>query len=161
MIGWTGTIAAMLLAAQSAAPTPPTPPALSTTAETTAEPWLIEGAARTVSGRTVAPEGVELRGIDGLARWGDRIIAIQNGARTPRLLRLTLAPDWIAITGREALIEGARLSEPTTGYIEAGDRLVFVSRSQWTDFDRDGRPTSPTPAPAAVSRLSLSPELQP
>lgn len=108
-----------------------------------------------------APEGVELRGLDGLARWGDKIIAVQNGARTPRLLRLTLAPDWSAITGREALIEGAPLREPTTGYIEGGDELVFVSRSQWTDFDRDGRPTSPTPAPAVVSRLSLSPELQP
>lgn len=107
-----------------------------------------------------APEGAELRGIDGLVRRGDRIIAIQNGTRTPRLLSLTLTPDWSAVTGREALIEGAPLSEPTTGFLE-GDALVFVSRSQWTDFDRDGRPTSPTPAAAVVSRLSLSPEPQP
>lgn len=101
-----------------------------------------------------APEGSELRGIDGLARQGDRIIAIQNGTRTPRVLRLTLADDWSAVTAREALIEGDPLSEPTTGFVE-GDALVFVSRSQWTDFGPDGRPTSTEPAPAVISRLPL------
>ena len=106
------------------------------------------------------PEGAELRGIDGLARHGDTIIAIQNGTRTQRVLSLTMTPDWSAVTAREALIEGAPLSEPTTGFVE-GDALIFVSRSQWTDFGPDGRPTSATPAPAVVSRLSLSPETRP
>lgn len=106
------------------------------------------------------PEGAELRGIDGLARNGDRIVAIQNGTRTQRVLSLTMTPDWSAVTAREALVEGAPLSEPTTGFVE-DDSLVFVSRSQWTDFGPDGRPTSATPAPAVVSRLSLSPEPQP
>lgn len=106
------------------------------------------------------PEGTELRGIDGLARHGDRIIAIQNGTRTPRVLQLTLNADWSAITAHLALVEGPPLSEPTTGFVE-GESLVFVSRSQWTDFGPDGRPTSATPAPAVVSRLSLSPEPQP
>lgn len=101
-----------------------------------------------------APEGAELRGIDGLARQGDRIVAIQNGTRTPRVLRLTLAEDWSAVTAREALLEGDPLSEPTTGFVE-GDALVFVSRSQWTDFGPDGRPTSTEPAPAVISRLPL------
>lgn len=101
-----------------------------------------------------APEGAELRGIDGLARQGDRIVAIQNGTRTPRVLRLTLADDWSAVTAREALIEGDPLSEPTTGFVE-NDALVFVSRSQWTDFGPDGRPTTAQPAPAVVSRLPL------
>ena len=103
------------------------------------------------------PEGVELRGIDGMVRRGDRIIAIQNGTRTQRVLSLALDADWSAVTVREPLIEGAPLSEPTTGFIE-DDSLVFVSRSQWTDFGPDGQPTSPTPAPAVISRLSLSPE---
>lgn len=101
-----------------------------------------------------APEGAELRGIDGLARQGDAIIAIQNGTRTHRVLRLTLSDDWSAVVAREALLEGAPLEEPTTGFVE-GDGLVFVSRSQWTDFGPDGRPRTPTPAPAAISRLPL------
>ncbi|MGZ9113568.1 MAG: SMP-30/gluconolactonase/LRE family protein [Brevundimonas sp.] len=106
------------------------------------------------------PEGVELRGIDGLARHGDDIIAIQNGTRAHRVLRLTLNADWSAVTAREVLIEGPPLEEPTTGFVE-GDSLVFISRSQWTDFGPDGRPTSITPAPAVVSRLPLTPETRP
>lgn len=101
-----------------------------------------------------APEGVELRGIDGLARHGDTIIAIQNGTRTQRILRLTLSDDWSAVTAREALLEGAPLEEPTTGFVE-GDGLIFVSRSQWTDFGPDGQPKTATPAPAVISRLPL------
>lgn len=101
-----------------------------------------------------APEDVELRGIDGLARHGDEIIAIQNGTRTHRVLRLTLNDDWSAVTAGESLIEGEPLSEPTTGFVE-GDNLIFVSRSQWTNFGPDGQPTSASPAPAVISRLPL------
>ena len=99
-----------------------------------------------------APEGAELRGVDGLVRHGDQILAIQNGTRTHRVLRLTLATDWAAVTAVTALVEG--LEEPTTGFVEDG-ALVFVSRSQWTDFDREGQPTSEAPPPAVVSRLPL------
>lgn len=105
------------------------------------------------------PDAGELRGIDGLARHGDSILAMQNGTRTHRVLRLTMNGDWSAVTARQALVEGAPLSDPTTGFVE-GDDLIFVSRSQWTDFGRDG-PTTPTPAPAVVSRLSLIPETRP
>lgn len=100
------------------------------------------------------PEGVELRGIDGLARIGDRIVAIQNGTQTPRVLYLTLDADWGAVTASTPLIEGEPLNDPTTGFIDK-NTLVFVSRSQWPDFGRDGRPTSATPPGAVVSRLLL------
>ena len=63
--------------------------------------------------------------------------------------------DGSAVTAREALVEGPPLSEPTTGFVE-GDSFVFVSRSQWTDFGPDGKPTSAAPAPAVISRLSLA-----
>lgn len=105
------------------------------------------------------PDAGELRGIDGLARRGDTILAMQNGTQTHRVLRVTMNPDWSAITAREALHEGAPLDDPTTGFIE-GDSLIFVSRSQWSDFTLDG-PKTPTPAPAVVSRLSLIPETRP
>ena len=106
------------------------------------------------------PEGVELRGNDGLVRDGDRIIAIQNGTATPRVWRLTFAPDWSAVTAGEKLAEGAPLNDPTTGFLDGRD-LVFVSRSQWPEFDREGRPSSTTPPGAVVSRLTLPPETQP
>lgn len=102
------------------------------------------------------PDEGELRGIDGLARHGNTILALQNGTQTNRVLRLTMNDDWSAVTAREALVEGLPLNDPTTGFVE-GDALIFVSRSQWTDFGRDG-PTTQTPAPAVISRLSLSKE---
>ena len=101
------------------------------------------------------PEGVEVRGLDGLARRGNRIIAVQNGTQTPRILALTLSPDWTSVVVREALFEGAPLSEPTTGFI-SGDNFVFMARSQWTDFGQDGAPETPTPDPAVVGRIALN-----
>ena len=101
------------------------------------------------------PEGVELRGLDGLALAPDgRVIAIQNGTATPRVLALTMAPDWTSVLAVERLVEGAPLSEPTTGFVHDG-ALIFVSRSQWTDFGPEGQPRTPTPEPAVISRLRL------
>lgn len=101
------------------------------------------------------PEGVELRGLDGLVLAPDgRLIAIQNGTRTPRVLALTLSADWTSATASEILAEGGELSEPTTGLIGGGG-LVFVARSQWTDFGPDGQPRTPDPAPAVIARLPL------
>lgn len=106
------------------------------------------------------PEGVELRGLDGLALAPDgRLVAIQNGTRTQRVLLLTLSPDWTAVVAAQALAEGPPLFEPTTGLVGAGG-LVFVSRSQWTDFGPDGAPRAATPEPAVISRLPL-PEPRP
>ena len=105
--------------------------------------------------QVAGPEGVELRGLDGLVLAPDgRVIAIQNGTATPRVLALTMSPDWTSVLAVERLVEGEPLSEPTTGLIHDG-ALVFVSRSQWTDFGPEGQPRTPTPEPAVISRLRL------
>jgi hypothetical protein len=49
---------------------------------------------------------------------------------------------------------GRPLDEPTIGRVPDG-HLVFVSRSQWSDFDGDGALKSPGPASAPISRLRL------
>ena len=101
-----------------------------------------------------AASGVELRGLDGLALRGNRIVAVQNGTQTPRVLGLTLSADWTQVTDRAALFEGDPLSEPTTGFI-SGDNFVFVARSQWTDFAETGAPETQTPVGAAIGRIGL------
>lgn len=101
------------------------------------------------------PEGRGIRGLDGLARDGNRIIAIHNGSPPGRVVALTLAPDWTAVTAFEMLFDGAPLSEPTNGFI-SGDSFIFVARSQWSDFGQDGVPSSTTLAPATVGRIDLS-----
>ena len=47
-----------------------------------------------------------------------------------------------------------QIDEPTTGLVHNGE-LVFVSRSQWSDFDGDGTPRADSPEPALISRLRL------
>jgi len=101
------------------------------------------------------PEGVALRGLDGLALDGNRIIAIHNGAPPGRVIALTLSPDWTEVRDLELLFDGAPLSEPTTGFV-SGDSFVFIARSQWSDFGQDGAPSSTALAPATIGRISLA-----
>lgn len=101
------------------------------------------------------PEGRTIRGLDGLARDGNRIIAIHNGSPPGRILALTLSPDWTQVRTLETLFDGAPLSEPTTGFV-SGDSFVFIARSQWSDYGQDGQPTTTTPDPALVASINLS-----
>jgi hypothetical protein len=97
----------------------------------------------------VAPATAELRGIDGLYRLGDDLVAIQNGTRTHRILRIELdADERIVRVGK--LAEGdPRWDEPTLGEFVAG-RFWFNARSQWSRFDDALRPR-----PDAVLRAPL------
>ena len=103
--------------------------------------------------RLAAPESVSLAGVDGVARRGNDLIVVRNGAAPARVIRVTLNGDWSAIVSTGVLAEGGALSEPTGGVARADD-FVFVSRSQWSDFGADGRPASPI-APAIISRLRI------
>lgn len=105
--------------------------------------------------RLGAPSGASLIGIDGLTRDGDALYAIQNGVAPQRVLRLTLDPDWTAIEGVEVIAANLpELDEPTTGLVHDGG-LVFVSRSQWSDFDEDGALKDGADRPAIIARLRL------
>lgn len=106
--------------------------------------------------RVPTPQGMELRGVDGVVRDADDLIVIQNGVAPPRVLRLALNADWSAIERLDILVRDAGMQEPTGGVVR-NDSFVFVSRSQWTDFGTDGKPKSPQPSPAVISRVPASP----
>ena len=84
-----------------------------------------------------APEGAELRGLDGLYRHGDRIIAIQNGTKTPRVLAIQMDNDdhvvnvdkWLEMPGEA----------PALGTFRDGE-FWFVANSQWDSYDDDLKP---------------------
>lgn len=104
------------------------------------------------------PEGAELRGIDGLYRDGDRLVAIQNGTRVHRILLLRLAADAERIEAVDVLAQaGEHWIEPTLGTI-VGEDFWFVANSQWNRFDADGRlpPVEQLVAPR-IERLRLPP----
>jgi len=88
--------------------------------------------------RVTSAKPLSLFGIDGLYRYGDELIAIQNGIRPNRVIALTPAPDGTAIITSRILARNlAEFDEPTLGTI-VGDDFLFVANSHWNRFDRDG-----------------------
>ncbi|TPW08415.1 MAG: hypothetical protein FD124_379 [Alphaproteobacteria bacterium] len=87
--------------------------------------------------RIETPTGMELRGVDGVARIDGDLLLVQNGVAPPRVLRLALNDDWSSIERLDVLVRDGGMQEPTVGVVHGSD-FVFVSRSQWTDFEADG-----------------------
>ena len=104
--------------------------------------------------RLGAPDDALLVGIDGLIALDGDILALQNGVRPHRVLRLTLSGARTAVTGVEVLAANLdEVNEPSTGLALDGD-LVFVSRTQWGAFDGEGRLRLQDAAPTIISRLT-------
>lgn len=116
--------------------------------------WRIDAATGAAT-RLATPEGASLIGIDGLIVHDGAILALQNGVAPQRVLRLDLGADWTVIRSVEVLAANLpAVDEPTNGVVLDG-ALVFVARSQWSEFDGEGRPKSQDMAPARIMRLSL------
>lgn len=78
-------------------------------------------------------------GIDGLYRYGDELIAIQNGMRPHRVVALQLSDDGLVIRGSRMLAANLEaFDEPTLGVVE-GDDFYFVANSHWNRFDAENR----------------------
>ena len=116
--------------------------------------WRVDRASGAPA-RLEAPANASLIGIDGLISDGRFLYALQNGTAPQRVLRLTPDAHWSRIEAVEVLAASLpQIDEPTTGLVHDGE-LVFVSRSQWSDFDGEGALRTPAPEPALISRLRL------
>jgi streptogramin lyase len=102
------------------------------------------------------PADRTLLGVDGLYRTpsGD-VVAIQNGVRPARVVRLRLAPDARAIEEVTTLEAGHPLHDDPTLGVVVGDALYYVANAQWAKFAADAAGTEPV-APPAVLRLPLA-----
>ncbi len=88
--------------------------------------------------RVVGDEATTLFGIDGLYRYGNELIAIQNGIRPHRVVAFSLGEDGLSVIGSRVLARNLPdFDEPTLGTI-VGDEFLFVANSHWGRFDRDG-----------------------
>lgn len=104
--------------------------------------------------RLAQPAIDSLIGVDGLTTDGRFLYGFQNGVAPQRVLKFVMNADWTGIEDVEVLAANLpQIDEPTTGTIHDG-ALVFVSRSGWSGFGRDGAPPE-TPIPALISRLPL------
>jgi sugar lactone lactonase YvrE len=96
-----------------------------------------------------------LTGIDGLVRHGDSLVAIQNGIRPHRILRLRLDPAGERIEDVVILERGNPLwEEPTLG-VRVGQALHYVATSQWERFGEDGSVDDARLRPPLVLKLRL------
>ncbi len=78
-------------------------------------------------------------GIDGLYRYGDELIAIQNGIRPHRVVAMQLSEDGSSIVDARTLASNLEeFDEPTLGLVRGRD-FYFVANSHWNRFDRDNR----------------------
>jgi len=116
--------------------------------------WRVD---RTTGAATRLPQPAidSLIGVDGLTTDGGSIYGFQNGVVPQRVLKFDLDAGWTSILDVEVMAANlTMIDEPTTGLVRNGE-LVFVSRSQWSDFGGDGAQTTPAPAPAIIARLPL------
>lgn len=105
--------------------------------------------------RLDTPANASLIGVDGVISDGRFLYALQNGTAPQRVLKLTPDAGWTRIETVQTLAANLpEIDEPTTGLVHGGE-LVFVSRSQWSDFDGEGALKTSEPAPALISRLRL------
>jgi sugar lactone lactonase YvrE len=94
-------------------------------------------------------------GIDGLYRYKNKLIAIQNGIRPNRVVELELSEDGGAIIASKILAMNLpEFDDPNLGEI-VGDDFLFIANSHWPKFDRDGNLPEELTGPI-VLRIDLS-----
>lgn len=113
--------------------------------------WLYDVAAARLTPMRF-PDGTLVYGIDGLARSGDALLGVQNGATPHRLSRFALDAAGSAVARAEIVERGPALVSPTSGVI-AGGAYVYVAVSQWESFDDDGKQTASVPV--EIRRVKL------
>jgi sugar lactone lactonase YvrE len=84
------------------------------------------------------PADAVLAGIDGLVAHGRDLIAIQNGIRPHRVVRIALDGAGTAVVSVKVLERAhPAYDEPTLGVI-VGDDLHYIANSQWGSFTKEG-----------------------
>ncbi|MFT4074366.1 MAG: hypothetical protein QM647_02460 [Asticcacaulis sp.] len=107
--------------------------------------------------RLLPPAEGNLLGITSLSRYGNDLIAVQNGLKPNRILRLHMSADWTQVDQVEILLRAPKsLAQPTQGVVN-GDDFVFVADSQWSNLDDRGNAKSDTPGPAVIGVIKLKP----
>jgi len=87
----------------------------------------------------IPPRNGALIGIDGLYFYRGTLLAVQNGLRPNRILRIFLSPNFDRVE-RLAVLEANEpsMSEPTLGVV-ADDVFYFNANAQWKLVDDAGR----------------------
>ncbi len=85
-----------------------------------------------------APAGACVLGIDGMARAGNDLVAVQNGIAPARIVRLVLGGAPTRITALEVLDRNLTIADEPTMLVVDGARVIYVANSQWEKYDDAG-----------------------
>ncbi len=78
-------------------------------------------------------------GIDGLYRYGNELIVIQNGIQPHRVVALELGETGTSVTGSRTIASNLEdFDEPTLGFVSGHD-FFFVANSHWNRFDAENQ----------------------
>ncbi|MFY9552867.1 MAG: alpha/beta fold hydrolase [Thermoanaerobaculia bacterium] len=111
--------------------------------------FAVDLAARRVR-RIAVPPDLALNGIDGLVFHGGGLVAIQNGVRPHRVIRLDLASDGVTVSRARILeMNHPDFDEPTLGVV-VEDALYFTADSQGQKFLDEKKPVTPEDMREAV-----------
>jgi sugar lactone lactonase YvrE len=102
------------------------------------------------------PGGVNVKGIDGLARLPDgSFLASQNGLSKPRILRLSLSQDWSQVLSVDVIAaDDPAVADPSLVMADASGAYV-VGVSQWASFGNGPTPAHPL-QPWRIIKLTVS-----
>ncbi len=106
------------------------------------------------------PSSATLVGVDALvaSRAGD-LIAIQNGVRPNRVLRIQLDAGGKTATEINVLESGHLVMAEPALACTVGDELEFIGNAGWSRFEQPSpRPTAPRPVPILRTKLPPPPE---
>lgn len=115
----------------------------------------VDLAARKVE-RLEPPPGTTLIGIDGLALAPDgHVLAIQNGLRPSRVLRIELEGAAEGVAAVRVLESGhITMAAPSLGCIGPDGDFYCIGNAGWARFDlTEGRPTAPRTVPIFRTKL--------
>ena len=88
--------------------------------------------------RVTPHESTNDYGIDGLYRYNNKLIAIQNGIRPNRVVEFQLSADGSAVIANKILAMNLpEFDDPNLGEIVDND-FLFIANSHWPKFDRNG-----------------------
>lgn len=102
--------------------------------------------------RLVTPAGVTGFGVDGLYRYGNSLLATQNGVTPQRVIRFDLDGGGLSVVSARTLDANDPLVPEPTLFTLVGDTLYLVANSQWSRFDEQNHlpPLDQLQAPAIV-----------
>ena len=102
------------------------------------------------------PPDLDLDGIDGMVRYENSLIAVQNGLDPARVLRLRLSPAGDRIERVETLARALPLYDEPGLATVVGSTFYYVANSQWGKFDDAGRlPATAKVTPPVILKIQL------